>query len=314
MKRVLTLGSVALIALIIGYVYLFYAPRPKLSKEHLVTRSFDIGVHERKVRFYVPPTAEAGSPLLLALHHSRSRGSKFRRMVGGALEQLAREQGIVVAYPDGYGGHFNDCRKEASYSARTANIDDLGFLGAIVDEAATEYGIDRTRVFALGHSNGGHMAMRLALEAPELLSGMIISSANMPSAENFDCKVEPSLISSVVLIAGTEDPINPYDGGKVTLFGFGNRGNVLSAEASAEWYAQQLGLETDGERHSGEEGDGLSVAWQDWHSLSSRLRLVTIEGGGHAVPQAGYRFGRIFGPTLRSDQVLRDSWEFLQGP
>lgn len=312
MKRAAILLGFGLGMVALAYGYLFYAPKPKLSRDNLVEHKIDIGVHERQVRFYVPDDLQTGAPLLLALHHSRSKGSKFRRMVGSVLERIAREQGIVIAYPDGYGGHFNDCRKAASYSARTANIDDIGFMGAIVEDAASKYGIDRSRVYALGHSNGGHMAMRLALEAPGMLAGMIVNSANMPAADNFDCKVEPSLISSVVFIAGTEDPINPYAGGKVTLFGFGNRGNVLSSDATANWFAEQLGLEADGDPEIREGEGNLAVKQQEWRSLSSRLRLVTLEGGGHVVPQAAYRFGRIFGPTLQSDRVLEEAWEFMQ--
>lgn len=312
MKRAAVIAGIVLGLLVTTYGYLFYAPKPGLPKDRLVEHRMDIGVHAREVRFYVPEGVQPGAPLLLALHPSQSKGSKFRRMVGSVLEQIAREDGVVIAYPDGFGGHFNDCRKAAQYSARTANIDDIGFMAAIVDEAANEYGVDRSRVYALGHSNGGHMAMRLALEAPELLAGMIVSSANMPAADNFDCGVEPSLVSSVVFIAGTKDPINPYAGGQVTLFGFGNRGNVLSAEHTAEWFAEQLGLEAGAESQSPGGDDGLEFRYREWQSLSARLRLVTIEGGGHVVPQAAYRFGRIFGPTLRSDQVLRDAWDFLQ--
>lgn len=314
MKRVLIFVGLLFGLLLAAAVYLFHAPRPSLSDAQVVEKSIDIGAHARRFRFFVPEKLEAGAPLLLALHHSQSRGSKFRRMVGSALEEIAREDGVLIAYPDGYGGHFNDCRKQASYSARTAGIDDIGFMRAIVDEAAVEYAIDRSRVYAIGHSNGGQMAMRLALEEPGLLAGMIVNSANLPAADNFDCKVEPSLVSSVVLIAGTEDPINPFEGGKVTLFGFGNRGNVLSAQGTAEWFAEQLGLETAAGPEPWTSEEGIAVNQQEWRSLSARLRLVTLEGAGHTVPQQGYRFGRIFGPTLANDRILREAWQFMHRP
>ena len=51
----------------------------------------------------------------------------------------------------------------------------------------------------------------------------------------------------------------------------------------------------------------------DWTSSDGRLRLVTIESGGHTVPQEAYRFPRILGKTFPSDAVLETSWRFVRG-
>ena len=42
----------------------------------------------------------------------------------------------------------------------------------------------------------------------------------------------------VLMVSGTADPIVPYAGGEVSLFGFSKRGRVLSAPASAEAFAR----------------------------------------------------------------------------
>jgi polyhydroxybutyrate depolymerase len=58
------------------------------------------------------------------------------------------------------------CNIVGDYSANKLNIDDVGFLTGIVDKLISEIGVDPGRVFATGISRGGHMAFRLALEAP----------------------------------------------------------------------------------------------------------------------------------------------------
>jgi hypothetical protein len=47
-----------------------------------------------------------------------------------------------------------------------------------------------------------------------------------------------------MLINGTSDPINPYQGGIVTLFGFASRGTVMSSVASAQNFATRNGITT----------------------------------------------------------------------
>jgi poly(3-hydroxybutyrate) depolymerase len=85
---------------------------------------------------------------------------------------------------------------------------------------------------------------------------------------------------------------------------------VLSAQASAEWFARVLELAPAGSE-SVEEVAGLPVHQQDWIAPSGHVRLVTIEGGGHTVPQAAYRSQRILGATLRSDAVLESIWRLF---
>ncbi len=104
---------------------------------------------------------------------------------------------------------------------------------------------------------------------------------------------------------------NLYGGGRVALFGFGDRGNVLSAQESAQWFAHRLGLAATEPQALGKEISGLSARQQDWRSTNWHVRLVTIEGGGHTVPQTGYRFMRLLGGTFHSDSVLESMWKLL---
>jgi polyhydroxybutyrate depolymerase len=304
--------AVVIIALLGAAIYFLCAPKPPAPSGPIEAATFEIDGRLRKFAAFTPSRLQPGAGVLMVFHSSQSNGAEMRQIVGGVLERIAERDNVVVVYPDGHEGHFNDCRREASFSARKLNVDDVDFARRIVAQLVARKGVNPRRVYALGYSNGGHMALRLALEAPELVRGVVAIAANLPATDNMDCQAAAVPARFIGLVEGTRDPINPHGGGRVTLFGFGNRGNVLSAQASAEWFARALGLEGAPKRISAQ-APGLSTQQQDWVSSTGHVRLVSIEGGGHAVPQAAYRFPRILGATLRDDTVLESAWQLLDG-
>jgi polyhydroxybutyrate depolymerase len=94
-------------------------------------------------------------------------GEMMRKWTGYEFDQWADRKGFVVVYPDGYKHNWNDCHKNATFPAKLENIDDMGFIHALIARMAQEHGIDTKHVFVLGYSNGGQMAFRLAIETPD---------------------------------------------------------------------------------------------------------------------------------------------------
>jgi polyhydroxybutyrate depolymerase len=313
MFRRFLIGS-AFTFLLLGAVafYFLHATQPTLPVGPVVKMELGIGGYQRHFLVFTPTQVREGASVLFVFHSSQSSAEEIRRVVGGVLERLAEQDNVIVVYPDGYEGHFNDCRREASYSARTLNIDDVAFTKAMIDSLFAQRPINREKVYAIGYSNGGQMALRLALEAPERVRGVASIAANLPAPDNMACKPAALPARFIGFVAGTQDPVNPYKGGQVTLFGFGNRGNVLSARESAQWFANALGLAAAEEQKQVlESASGLGAYRQDWISTDGHVRLLTIEGGGHTVPQADYLYPLIFGATFRSDSVLEETWRML---
>src|SRR6202022_159413 len=92
----------------------------------------------------------------------------------------------------------------------------------------------------------------------------------------------------VMLANGALDPINPYEGGKVTIFGFGYRGTALSSRASADQLAQRNGITTapaPTQLPHLHEKDPTSVDSLTWSSGDHTpiAVLYTVHGGGHVV-------------------------------
>jgi polyhydroxybutyrate depolymerase len=289
------------------------AKRPQLTAaiERGVIR---VGGLERTFLAYVPRSLPTNAPLVFVLHGAMQNAQMMRVSTGYEFERLADQHGFLVVYPNGYEKHWNDCRKQASYSARKRAVDDKGFLLALIEEFHSTHRIDRTRVFAMGYSNGGHLAYRLALELPERVTAIAVVGANLPTDENCDCQKAGRPIP-VMVMNGTRDPINPYHGGSVTLFGFANRGAVLSARQSAEYFVHLNELEVQPEvsRLAPQGGSSsASVETLTWHAVGKpEVALVSIKGGGHVVPQPAYRAPFLFGQTSRTLDGPEVIWNFF---
>lgn len=279
-----------------------------LSAAKLITTS-----GERSFHAFVPARREKGAALLLVLHGSNGDAAQMRRYTGYEFERLADAHGFVVVYPEGFGGYWNDVRKKGSFAAKKLGVDDVGFLRALVQKYRDDYGV--RPVFAVGYSNGGQMCFRLALEAPDLIDGIAVAGANMPTDDNCVCP-PPTRPISALFVNGTRDPISPYDGGRVTIFGFGDRGTVRSAGASAEYFAQFLGAGVErGEPKVVVAAVPGRATWVDRRSWSAssgqQVALLTVHGGGHVVPQPYYRFPRILGHTEMRLSAPAECWSFF---
>jgi polyhydroxybutyrate depolymerase len=115
-----------------------------------------VGDRERSYLAYVPARLPSGAALVIVLHGSGMDGAKMRAWTGYEFDHMADQQGFVVLYPDGHKHNWNDCRKNATFPAKMQNIDDMGFIRALIDRVKAEHAINPKRVYAFGYSNGGH--------------------------------------------------------------------------------------------------------------------------------------------------------------
>lgn len=306
---------IALLVLVLLVGGWWYVPGELLQQPVLTGSSEDAslrqGERRRSYVLYVPRKLAERPALLVVLHSSQSNGERMRRDTGYRFDALADRDGFLVLYPDGFEGHWNDCRRAASYSARRLDIDDVGFLSRMIDGLLRERGVDPARVFVTGYSNGGQMALRLAAEAPDKVEGVAAVAASLPSADNDACRPAEQP-KAALLMNGTRDPINPYAGGRVTLFGFGDRGNVLSAEDSALALARRNGQggEPDVDRLT--QPGPVWTQRQRWDNGGGPpVELVTVFGGGHLVSQPLYRPPRLLGQADPELDGPGEIWRFF---
>lgn len=273
------------------------------------------GGHQRSWLAYVPAAKSPAPALVLVLHGSMGDGAQMREITRYGFDELAERHGFIAVYPDGYERHWNDCRGTASYAANTENIDDVGFLRALVQRMVEAQGVDPASVFATGLSNGGQMAYRLGLEAPDLVAGIAAIAASLPITANLDCEPSGTAVATMVM-NGTADPVNPYAGGLVEILGDASRGTVTSSMDTAAYWAALAGYSEAGVQRIWPRqnvDDDTTVESTDWSTPGrAPVSLVTIVGGGHTVPHPELNLPRIIGPTSHQLDGPEVIWTFFQ--
>lgn len=274
------------------------------------------GEYDRRWLAYVPASRPASPPLLLVLHGSLADGPGMRASAFYSFDVQAERAGFIAVYPNGVENHWNDCRRNASYAANQLQIDDVGFLRRLVADLVTRYDADPARVFVTGLSNGGQMAYRLALEAPDLIAGGAAIAASLPTAANSGCTSVGEPVAMLVM-NGTEDPINPDSGGVVELLGDSSRGEVLSSMDTANYWAGLAGHDLAAVQRSSSDGnpdDGTRVVRYAWRTPGRvPVELVSLEGGGHTFPHPLFSLPRILGPTSHEVDGAEVIWRFFDG-
>ncbi|MFB3906599.1 MAG: PHB depolymerase family esterase [Acidobacteriota bacterium] len=276
----------------------------------------EVGGRDRSFWFYLPRSVERRPALLLVLHGSTMDGADMRRATVCGFDVIADREGFIVVYPDGYEKHWNDCRVAGDYEARRLGIDDVSFLRALVGGFVEEYGVARERVFATGLSNGGQMAFRLALEAPDLVRGIAVIAASLPTTENQACAPIGRPLP-VMVINGTADPMNPFEGGEVALFGLlYSRGMVQSTMETVRYWARLAGY--SGEPSSEflpdrDPSDGtISRRWVWSADNRPDVVLVEVQNGGHTIPLPQTTVPPILGRTSHDFSACEETWQFFK--
>jgi polyhydroxybutyrate depolymerase len=300
-----------------AYGYFWYSPAPDLpslsaAAERLTVR---VGDRERSYLAYIPANLPPGSPLLIVLHGSAMDGATMRRWTGYEFDRLADRDGFVVIYPDGYQKNWNDCRRDATYAARLENVDDLGFIRLLIERLIAGKGVDPRKIFAFGYSSGGQMAHRLAIETPDMVAAVATAGANLPTPGNTLCAAE-GRTARVMLVSGTNDPIVPFHGGEVSLFGFASRGMAVSAVATGAELARRNGITAAPiatRLLSQSEHDTTSVERLVWSKgREPAVTLYVVHGGGHVVPQPAFRFPHMLGRTTGNLNAPAEAVKFFR--
>lgn len=134
---------------------------------------------------YIPSTIseEDEAPLLLDIHGYSSTMHIQKNHT--ELTELADDVGAIILYPQGIhrdgdpsmgGGAPSWNQGTCCADAAVFDIDDSGFLSALIDLAIEELPVDETRVYASGWSNGCGMAQRLAMDWSHQIAAVACTS------------------------------------------------------------------------------------------------------------------------------------------
>jgi polyhydroxybutyrate depolymerase len=144
-------------------------------------------------------------PLLLNFHGFGGQAGDYMSYTN--MSSIADSENFILVYPqgtnlDGY-PHWN---ADLNGDDNKSDVDDLGFIEALVNKLYSENLIDLKRVYAVGYSNGGMMSYALACYKSNLIAAIGSVSGYMIQNE-----CTPSHSMPLIKLHGTTDY---YDGGE----------------------------------------------------------------------------------------------------
>ena len=282
------LAALALAALVLSGCANAMADAPKtdaVTQSDTHTLEFD-GL-ERSYVAHVPDGAAIGTPqtlpVLVVMHGAGGNGAKAEAATG--LSGYAKSDRFIVVYPNGT--QAADIPGQLAWNAdgccgapRRTDVDDVGFISAVLDDVERNYAVNTGRVYFAGFSNGGMMSYRLSCELGDRIAGIAVVSGAYNVSE-----CDEKTPADVLIVHGTGDLTVPYRGGPTnerTAARFGQWHNESVADATAKWITR------DGcDRFPRTVVDGeVSRATYDECDDDKKLEVVTIAGGTHVWPIA----------------------------
>ena len=282
------INSKTLISIVLFFILI------KLNAQ-VVNDSLLIDGHYRTFHFNLPSKNSVNASLIFVLHGSGGNGLKSMKGTAKLLE-VANKENLIILFPDGYLKNWNECRKNAPAAANVENIDENTFFNKMIDYCSTKYLINRQKVFAIGTSGGGHMVYKLAMTMPEKFKAISAIVANLPEANNMDC-IDKKMPIAVMIINGTNDATNPYNGGISAK----KKGLVVSTDDTFHYWATVNGYKgtPSMEELPDLEADGKTIEKYTFKQKGKpEVVLLKVINGEHNNP--------------KDIDVFLESWDFFK--
>lgn len=250
------------------------------------TWTIESGGQQRSYALYVPASVPDPAPLVLMLHGAFGSAEHSQEYYG--WDAAAERYGFVVAYAEGLGRAWAAGGGCCGRPGRE-QVDDVGFLTAVVADVSRRVAIDPDRVYATGMSNGGMMAYRLACDTT-------IFAAIAPVAATLAGECPSPAPVSVLHIHGTEDGIIRYDGEP------GRAADHVTGPAIVSLV--DMWRTVDGCDAPREATEGVVTTSSAECPAGRSVVLVTVAGAGHQWPGSSTSLAqRVIGADPPSDAI-----------
>jgi polyhydroxybutyrate depolymerase len=254
-------------------------------KAQLVSDSLLIEGHYRVFHYNAPPASFRQPSLVFVMHGSGGDGLGMMKSTG-KMEGRAKTENTLLVYPDGYKRYWNECRKSSPAQANQEDINEQAFFDGMIQYFRKKYQVNAEHVFAVGTSGGGHMAYKLAMTMPNAFRAVTAIIANLPDTTNLDC-VPSGKAVPIMIINGTLDTTNPYNGGDV-ITGKMNMGAVRSTDRTLAYWAalaQYKGKPTQENVPDTDPADGKTIERYTYKEKGKpEIVLLKVIGGKHDYP------------------------------
>ena len=248
---------------------------------------------EREYIMYVPSSSGPNGPLVFSLHGYKSPAEDHMNYT--FMKEVADTAGFIVVYPKAIDDAWN-----SGFRLPTPNVDDVGFISALIDTLQADYAIDLDRIYVFGFSQGGQMTMRLACELNDRFAKAASVSSFLGSTTTASCN--SAFPIPMLFMHGTADPVVSYQTVEETMdHWLAINGCVLPADSIRLPDIDPL------------DAGYIDVFIYQNCTENSSVVLYKMYGGGHTWPGWSEEWEFFFrnGPTNRDIIADVELWKFF---
>jgi polyhydroxybutyrate depolymerase len=228
------------------------------------------------------------APAVVYLHHRHSEAGAIEAranlslLAWNRLDAVSRAEGFVTVTPAAIKGFWNHTPGlgDLVEHPEIGEVDDVGFVFALVDHLIAAGIAEPERVYVTGISNGAILSYRLLCTEGNPFAAAVPVVGNMPDYLLTSCADIPP--TPVMLIAGTKDRIVPYDG---WIY---RHGRYISVPEVMEFWRQRQGCKEQRwklfEDSVLEDNSRPVRVWWTGCDRDFAVELIRVEGGGHTTP------------------------------
>jgi len=280
-------------------------PRPAAQRGEQL-RFLEVGGRRRSYLVHVPRAIKPARkvPVVIVLHGGGGNAWNIARTTG--FSARADAAGFLAVYPNGTGRRrFRFLTWNAGNCCGYAldrQVDDVGFIRALLRQLRRDYPVDDDRVFATGMSNGGMMAYRLAAE----LSDEFAAIAPVAAAFNLE-DARPAHPVAVIAFHGTADEHVLYGGGAPKKRADSHPRVDRSQAQSIAFWVKRNGCRPRPRKL--QRGKIIRETYPGGEA-GTEVVLITVRGGKHAWPGGEKGYARGDSPT-REISATETMWDFF---
>jgi polyhydroxybutyrate depolymerase len=264
---------------------------------------------------HVPPGLDGKSkvPVVFMLHGAGGSGEGAIPETGWDVK--SDREGFIAVFPDGTPPNpllparflmnprlWNDGSGRGAKGVE--HVDDLAFISAMIDFLEAHYAADPARIYCTGFSNGASMTFSVGLNLSNRIAAIAPVSGHLWYRQKQLAYPVPLLF-----IIGTEDPLNPIEGGNVKL-PWGNTQYHPPIEDTLKEWERMLGCgpEVQTARSIGV----LEITYNDC-AKGGEVEYYRVTGLGHIWPGGKNRLPEKWvgkpSDNLNAADVI---WEFFK--
>ena len=293
---------ISLLRSIIVFITFIFAPA--ILKAQIEYHTFEYDGYIRKYWVFLPQDYNNASnyPVVFNLHGYG--GWPLDQMNYSGMNSVADTAGFIVVYPQAVDSIWNSGIDD-NPAFPAPDVDDVGFINALIDTLNIQYSIDLSRIYSCGLSNGGFMSYKLACQLGYRFAAIASVVGSIAESTAGNCNSQIAI--PVLYIHGTADPIVPYEGTT----------GWYSAEQTLQFWVNLNGCSNPDttEMPDLNTNDNCTVERITYAECAENSKIIffKIINGGHTWPGATVNWNpAIFGNTNHDINANLEIWNFFK--